>query len=128
MPKEYKRKELCAEIIYISRDEALRIVKELTRTHLPEKYLHKVEKYRQWMEQGKWSIFWHPDTGSKNPAVRFPQDAVIFWDYGKLFEGAHRMRALAGCKENIKLPFLVIMGFPKSLKSQYDAWHGRGND
>lgn len=122
---KFKSKKLMAEIRHISRDEAREIVSELKRKDFPKRYIYKVKKYRQWMKEGKWSVFWHPETGGRDGLVRFPQDAIIFWDYGKLFEGAHRMRALAGLDEDLKLPFLVIRGFPKKLKPQYDAWHAR---
>lgn len=121
---KFKRDKLTAEIISISRDEARELWDEIKGEGIVDKYnshgyRKRIERFKQFMAQGEWTLFYNPKT---RQGIKFVHDPIIFDKEGEVFEGKHRIIALSEQEENINIPFLAIMGFTDfKLFKQY--WH-----
>lgn len=67
----------------------------------------KIDALRREMLEGRWC-----DLVNIDKKVLY-KEVMIFTDEGILWEGKHRMWALAMCKDTITCQFAVILGWPK---------------
>jgi len=78
---------------------------------------NKVEQYRDLMIEGKWSLFYN---GTSKQLIH---DPLIFIGQNKLFEGKHRISALAKMPDDFKAEFWVLRDFNREHIDIFKRWH-----
>ena len=74
----------------------------------------KIDRYKAWMREGKWSLFYN------GTSPRFLNDPLIFVPGGRLFEGKHRVIALAELDDDVEVPFWVLRDF--TAHEEFARW------
>ena len=116
-----KSRELKACIMEIRRDEARLMLSQSNQETLSRyqegAYRAKIDRFIDIMAKGEWSIFNKPGGIGK-----FVFDPILITPNGCVYEGKHRMVALSEQEKNIKIEFLVILGFGEKYTSEWGAW------
>lgn len=98
----------------ITSDQAKEIIKNSGLQNYGD--TKKIQQYKKWMEEGRWGLFYN------RTSPKFINDPLIFFESGILFEGKHRVRALAKT-EGLELDFWVLRNFGKEEMEIFDQWH-----
>ena len=116
--------ELRADIVYLTPEDARKIISSKINGYphtfpkwkgsVPAKYYEgksrkKIERYKKWMLNGWFSIFW--DKRTSTPRKEYVHPPIIFSADGFLYEGKHRIIALSEISDvSLRVPFLILRG------------------
>ncbi|HMP67344.1 MAG TPA: hypothetical protein PKA60_01170 [Candidatus Paceibacterota bacterium] len=102
----------------ITSEEAKIHVRTLGSGDIEKTNKEKINGYRKLMESGKWGLFYVRGTNSK----KFINDPIIFLESGRLYEGKHRMLALAKTKD-LEIDFWVLRDFGEAEQEIFRQYH-----